>query len=364
VVHLSGSAGEVFFLLELDIMAYKNRVTIKQVAKEAGVSSQTVSRVANHHPDVSSETRRQVQQVIDRLMYQPSHIARTLSQGKSCTLGVVGTGLEYFGPSRTLLGIERQAHELGYTLHLTLIHQPEHDDVEQVCRDLLSRHVDGVVWAVPQIGSNRDWLATGTLLLSAPIVFLSMESNPHLSVISVDNRSGGRLATQHLIVQGYRQIGLITGPSDWWEAQQRRLGWEDALKEAGLPVDDALIVEGDWMSASGERGLQQLLERRPEMDAVFVSNDQMAVGALQAARQMGRPVPEKLGVVGFDNISESAYFYPPLTTVAQDMVALGSCAVQVLWGLIEESERGPLGSPQTNLIQPQLIVRASSIRHP
>jgi LacI family transcriptional regulator len=348
----------------MDTMVYKNRVTIKQVAKEAGVSAQTVSRVANNHPDVSLETRRHVQQVIDRLMYQPSHIARTLIQGKSCTLGVVGTGLEYFGPSRTLLGIERQAHQLGYMLHLALIHEPESDDVEQVCRDLLSRHVDGVVWAVPQIGNNRDWLAAGTIPPSAPIVFLSMESNPRLSVIAVDNRHGGRLATQHLIAQGYRKIGLITGPSDWWEAQQRRLGWEDALKEAGMAIDDGLISEGDWMSASGERALHQLLERRPEMDAVFVSNDQMAVGALQAARQLRQQVPDQLGVVGFDNVAESAYFYPPLTTVAQDMVELGSCGVQVLCRLIEENERGFPGSPQTNLIQPQLIVRASSTRHP
>ncbi|CAG0975375.1 Catabolite control protein A [Anaerolineae bacterium] len=348
----------------MEIMSYKNRVTIKQVAKEAGVSAQTVSRVANNHPDVSAETRRQVQRIIDRMMYQPSHIARTLIQGKSCTLGVVGTGLEYFGPSRTLLGIERQAHSLGYTLHLTLIHAPETNDVEQVCRDLVSRHVDGVVWAVPQIGNNRDWLETGTVQLSVPIVFLSMESIPERSVVSVNNRKGGRLATQHLIAQGYRQIGLITGPSDWWEARQRRLGWEDALKEAGMTIDNSLVVEGDWMSASGERGLYQLLEQRPEIDAVFVSNDQMAVGALQAARHLGRQVPDQLGVVGFDNIPESAYFYPPLTSVAQDMIELGSCAVQVLCGLIDEGEQDKLSAPRTKLIEPQLIVRASSTRGP
>jgi LacI family transcriptional regulator len=345
-------------------MVYKNRVTIKQVAKEAGVSPQTVSRVANNHRDVSAETRRQVQTVIDRLMYQPSHIARTLIQGKSGMLGVVGTGLEYFGPSRTLLGIERQANKLGYMLHLALIHEPENNDVEQVCRDLLSRHVDGIIWAVPQIGDNRNWLQTSTIQLSAPIVFLSMESNPNLSVVSVDNRNGGRLATQHMIAQGYRQIGLITGPSDWWEARQRRLGWEDALKDAGMPIDDALVVEGDWMSASGEHGLCQLMKQRPEIDAVFVSNDQMAIGTLQAARQMGRQVPGRLGVVGFDNIPESAYFYPPLTTVAQDMIELGSCAVQVLCRLIEEGEQGSQNSPQTNLIHPRLIVRASSTRKP
>jgi LacI family transcriptional regulator len=345
-------------------MVYKNRVTIKQVAKEAGVSTQTVSRVANNHPDVSTETRRQVQTVIDRLMYQPSHIARTLIQGKSGMLGVVGTGLEYFGPSRTLLGIERKANKLGYMLHLTLIHEPEINDVEQICRDLLSRHVDGIIWAVPQIGGNRNRLKASTVQLSAPIVFLCMEPKPNLSVVSVDNRSGGRLATQHLIAQGYREIGLITGPSDWWEARQRRLGWEDALTQAGMPIDDSRIVEGDWMSESGERGLERLLEQHPEIDAVFVSNDQMAVGALQAARQTGRRVPDQLGVVGFDNIPESAYFYPPLTTVAQDMIELGSCAVQVLCRLIEEGEHGFQDSPQINIIHPQLIVRASSIRKP
>lgn len=341
-------------------MTVKKRVTITQVAAEAGVSTQTVSRVINHHPNVAPETRRRVLQVIDRLGYQPSNIARSLIQGYSRTVGVVGYGLEYFGPSRTLSGIEQQANELGYSLLLSLMRHPEKNDVEQVLRDMLSRYVDGIIWAMPEIGNNRDWIQQGTPQLSVPIVFLSMEPQPNLSVVAVDNRSGGRMATEHLLDQGYRTIGLITGPLDWWEARQRRLGWQDALQEAG--IEDDLVVEGDWTAESGERGLRQLLKQRPDIDAVFVCNDQMALGALQAARQLGIRVPADLGLVGFDDIPESAYFYPPLSTVRQDMVELGRCAVRELGCIIEAHQQGRAVEPKVILLQPKLIIRESSIR--
>ena len=338
----------------------KRRVTIKQVAKEAGVSTQTVSRVINHRPDVAPETRRRVLQVIDRLGYRPSNIARSLIQGRSYTLGVVGYGLEYFGPSRTLSGIERQANELGYSLLLSLIRQPEKNDVEQILRELLSRYVDGIVWAVPEIGNNRDWTQQEIAQLSVPIVFLSTQPHSNQSVVAVDNRSGGRMATQHLLDQGYQNIGLITGPLDWWEARQRHLGWQDALKE--VAVENNLVAKGDWAAESGERGLRQLLEQRPDIDAVFVCNDQMALGALQAARQMGVRVPEDLALVGFDDIPESAYFYPPLSTVRQDMVELGRRAVRELGRMIEASQQGKaVVAPKAILLQPQLIIRESSV---
>jgi LacI family transcriptional regulator len=341
----------------------KKRVTIKQVAKEAGVSTQTVSRVINHRPDVAPETRRRVLQVIDRLGYRPSNIARSLIQGRSYTLGVVGYGLEYFGPSRTLSGIEQQANELGYSLLLSLIRQPEKNDVEQILRELLSRYVDGIVWAVPEIGNNRDWIRQEIAQLSVPIVFLSTQPRPKQSVVAVDNRSGGRMATQHLLDQGYQNIGLITGPLDWWEARQRQLGWQDALKE--VTIENNLVVEGDWTAESGERGLRQLLEQRPYIDAVFVCNDQMALGALQAARQMGVQVPGDLALVGFDDIPESAYFYPPLSTVRQDMIELGRRAVRELGRMIEASQQGrAVIEPKTILLQPELIVRASSVPKP
>src|SRR5512141_1747406 len=139
-------------------MPLKKRATIKQVAKEAGVSLQTVSRVANNHPDVAPATRRKVEKVIKRLHYQPSTIARTLIQGHSRTLGVVGSGLEFYGPSHTLVGIEKQADELGYALHLSRVQQPERDGSQSAWRDMLARQVDGIIWAVPEIGGNRNWV--------------------------------------------------------------------------------------------------------------------------------------------------------------------------------------------------------------
>jgi len=168
------------------------------------------------------------------------------------------------------------------------------------------------------------------------------------------------MATQHLLDQGYQNIGLITGPLDWWEARQRQLGWQDALKE--VTIENSLVVEGDWSAESGEQGLRQLLAQRPDIDAVFVCNDQMALGALQAARQMGVQVPEDLALVGFDDIPESAYFYPPLSTVRQDMVELGRCAVRELGRMIEASQKDKaVIEPKTILLQPELIVRASSV---
>jgi len=170
------------------------------------------------------------------------------------------------------------------------------------------------------------------------------------------------MATKHLLAQGYQNIGLITGPLDWWEARQRQLGWQDALEEAGITIENNLVVEGDWTAESGERCLRQLLEQHPDIDAMFVCNDQMALGAMQAARQMGRRVPEDLALVGFDDIPESAYFYPPLSTVRQDMVELGRRAVRELGRTIEASQQGKaVVEPKTILLQPQLIIRESSI---
>jgi len=337
-------------------------VTIKEVAEEAGVSTQTVSRVLNRRPDVAPETRQRVQQIIDQLGYQPSYVARSLVQGRSFTLGVVGWGLEYFGPSRNLSGIEQQANELGYTLLLSLVRQPERSDIEQILRELLSRQVDGIVWAVPEVGNNREWIEKEAPRSSVPLIFLSMQPQPDLSVVAVDNRSGGRMATKHLLDQGHQNVGLITGPLAWWEARQRQFGWEYALKEPGITIQNSLVVEGDWKAASGERGLRRLLEQRPDVDAVFVSNDQMALGALQAARQMGLRVPEELAIVGFDDIPESVYFYPPLSTIRQDMVELGRCAVRELGRMIEATQQAKaVVEPKTILLQPELVVRESSV---
>jgi LacI family transcriptional regulator len=340
------------------------KTTIRDVASAAGVSRQTVSRVLNDKPDVAPETRQRILEVIEQLGYRPSSIARSLTQGRSFTLGVASYGVQYFGPSHTLVGIEHQANELGYTLLLGLMRQPEMSGV-QLLHDMLSYHVDGIMWAVSEIGNNRDWMQREICQLTVPVVFLDTQPCSNLSVVNVDNRGGGYLATKHLLDQGYRNIGLITGPLAWWSARQRKLGWQDALEEADLPVEDSLVVEGTWSARSGERGVGQLLEQHPDVDALFACNDQMALGALKAARKVGRRVPEDLAIVGFDDVPEAAFFCPPLSTVRQDLDGLGRCAVRELDRLIQARQQGQSDiESQTISLQPELIVRESSINPP
>jgi LacI family transcriptional regulator len=338
------------------------RPTIKQVAKAAGVSTQTVSRVINDRPDVAPETRERVQQVIDELGYQPSALARSLIQRRSYTLGVVTAGLKYIGPSRTLNGITTKAEELGYALLLKELPRFTTNDIQSLIQFLLARHIDGILWAVPEIGDNRNWVGTGAYSIPVPTVFITMQSRPGIPIVSVDNRLGGRLATQHLLEQGREHIGHISGPLEWWEARQRKQGWQEALQAAGRKASEAHCAEGNWSAASGETAFEQLLQSYPEMDAVFIANDQMALAALQLANRRGVHIPQDLAVVGFDNIAEAAYFYPSLTTVNQNQHELGCQAVQELVYLIEAAYAGNQAvEPRSLLFTPELIVRESSV---
>jgi LacI family transcriptional regulator len=339
----------------------KQKVTIRDVAAAAGVSHQTVSRVINNRPDVADETRRRVWHVIEELNYQPSAIARSLIQQRSFTLGVVTAGLKYVGPSRTLSGITEQAEESNYTLVLKELPRFDASDVRPLLNSLLARQVDGIIWAVPQVGDNRDWLDCQPLELPIPMIFLTMQARPDLSTVSVDNYAGGRLATKHLLQQGYRHIGHISGPLDWWEARQRLAGWQDTLRQAGIQAADHHRVSGNWSAASGEQAIGQLLEAYPEMDAIFVGNDQMALGVQHVACRQGLRLPQDLAVVGFDGIPESAYYWPSLTTVYQDLCELGRTAVRELVHAVEAGHRGEAASrPVTASLRPELIVRASS----
>lgn len=337
----------------------QKRVTIKDVAEAAGVSTQTVSRVANGRPDVASDTRQHVQAVINKLGYQPSKIARSLIQGQSYSVGVVSYGISLYGPSLLLEGIQAAALDAGYSLMLKILEDAEAYDAETILRDILSYHVDGILWAVPEIGQNRDSIQEALHQISVPIVFLNAQPRPNLVTSIIDNKHGGRIATQHLIEQGRQHIGIITGPMDWWEARQRELGWREALTENGRLVDESYITNGDWTPSSGERSIRLLLEWHPELDAVFVCNDQMALGAMKVARQMGRTIPDDLAIVGFDNIPESPYFTPSLSTVFQDMAEMGRHGVKQLVSLIEEQVMD--GNASAIVSKPRLIIRGSSV---
>lgn len=344
-------------------MISNKRATIKDVARAAGISTQTVSRVINDRPDVSPETRERIQQVIEELDYQPSALARSLISQRSFTLGVVTAGLKYMGPSRTLNGITSMAEELKYALLLEELPRFDTEDIEPLLQDLLARHVDGIVWAVPEVGDNRRWVDGILHGVRVPVVFLSMQPRPGITTLSVDNYAGGVLATQHLLDQGCRRIGHISGPLDWWEARQRKQAWQDTLKKAGLQIAGDHCAEGNWSSSSGEIAFMQLLASYPEMDAVFVGNDQMALSVLQTAHRQGLRVPKDLAVAGFDDMAESPYFWPALTTINHNQHDLGCRAVQETVKQIEAIWRNEKLEPQSILLSPELVIRESSFTH-
>ncbi len=341
----------------------RKRVTIKDVAQAAGVSTQTVSRVINNRPDVLPQTRARVQKTVIELGYAPNVIARSLSRGRSNTLGIVAFGLQYFGSTSVLTGIEHKINEFGYSLLLSLLDHFESARIDTILDNLLSRQVEGIIWAVPGQDQLLEWVTAKTENLPVPLVYLNKSQYDDHVVVSVDNHYGGFLATQHLVDQGYQRIGIITGPPDWWEAQEREKGWRQVLQETGLDRDiDLLKVNGDWSAASGDIGLNTLYEKCPDLDAVFVSNDQMALGALQAARRLGLRVPQDLGLVGFDDIPEAAYFYPSLTTVRQSTEKLGALAVETINNLIQARRENEPFVVDTFQIKPRLIIRKSSKR--
>jgi LacI family transcriptional regulator len=346
-------------------MTRRPRVTIREVARAAGVSTQTVSRVLNDRPDVAPATVERVRQVIASTGYAPNMLARGLTQGRTHIIGVVAFGLDYFGPSRILTGIEEQAAAMGYAITLTLMHRPETRDAEGLLLNLVARQVDGVIWAIPEVADNRRWLGSEHAGFPVPVILVGgLPGGSGVPTIGIDNRAIGRIATEHLLAGGARRIAIVTGPLDWWESQQRAGGWRDALRDAGRQPAGELAFEGDWTPSSGEQALYRLLERAPDVDAVFASNDQMALGVLHAAHRLGRRVPEDLAVVGADDIAEGSHYWPSLTTVHQPLRDAGALAVEDLDRMIRTSRQARRGADEpaepSSLLEPELIVRSST----
>jgi DNA-binding LacI/PurR family transcriptional regulator len=340
------------------------RLTIREVAAAAGVSAQTVSRVINDRPDVAPETSQRVREIIRATGYAPNMLARGLTQGRSHVLGVVAYGLDYFGPSHVVAAIERRAAERGYAIMLNLILEPDTNDVDHLLNGLSARQVDGIIWAIPEVADNRDCLQNRVAELSVPVILVGgMTGQTFLPSIAIDNAAIGRLATEHLLAGGSKHLGIITGPSSWWEARQRRAGWAQVLSSHGLSTDECVIYEGDWTVSSGAEAFLAMRRTCPRMDAIFASNDQMALGVLHTAHNLGIRVPEELSVVGVDNTAESSHFWPPLTTVDQPLGKAGELAVEAIDELIANSSRIRRAveiDPTTTLLEPRLIIRESS----
>jgi len=336
------------------------KATLKEVALAAGVSAQTVSRVVNKRPDVAEDTRLHIQQIIEDMGYQPNTHARSLITRHSYTLGVVATGLEFFGPSTVLVGLQQEAEKLGYSLNLILTQELEKEDYRHILNNFGGSQVDGIIWAVPPVGDSRELYIAPLLSDTPPIIFLN-HPQVGLSVVAIDNHHGAVLATQHLIEQRYQHIGIITGPSSWWEASERYRGWKETITAAGLAFKSSFVAEGDWTAAGGEKAFLELVEQNHELDAIFVSNDQMALGALKTAHRLGKTIPDNLGIVGFDDYPESAFFIPSLTTIRQPLKEMGAAAVrEVVQMIAVHRENQEEYEPKTITLQPRLIIRESS----
>jgi LacI family transcriptional regulator len=319
--------------------------------------------VINNHPDVADITREQVQKVIDELGYHPSAVARSLTTRRTHTIAVVTAGLNLAGPSRVLHGLALRAEEAGYALLLKNLPSFRVDDYEGLIRYYNEMQVEGVAWAVPDTDHQRLETVEKFSSLPMPVVYQGSAPIEGALYVTVDNYDGGCRATQHLIDQGYRHIAHISGPLSFWDAEARKSGWHDTLEKNGHHPTDTHWSEGDWNSASGAEAVSRLLGTYPNMDAIFAGNDQMAIGAIEKLHEQGLQVPEDIAVIGYDNIAESAYNSPPLTTMSQDFHLMGARTIEVLLEAINAQHTGK--KPNTVapvMLATDLIVRRSSIR--
>jgi DNA-binding LacI/PurR family transcriptional regulator len=323
------------------------------VAKLAGVSHQTVSRVLNGADHVRPETRNRVLHAMRMLDYRPNAVARALVTGRSRTLGVVSFDTTLYGPASTLLGIERAAHKHGYYVSIVSMTSLDRDSLIDALGRLGRQGVDGILIIAPLIEAVR---ALGTLRSEVPIVALEAGPDEAVPVVAVDQVSGARAAVEHLLSLGHRTVHHIAGPTNFQEAIHRVEGWRTALTEAGAQAEAPLV--GDWSAVSGYELGRRLLETA-DPTAIFVANDQMALGVLRALHEAGRALPGDVSVVGFDDIPEAAFFLPPLTTVRQDFTEMGERALLVmLERLLGDTE------PERVVIAPELVVRASTAAPP
>lgn len=323
------------------------------VARRAGVSHQTVSRVLNNPASVRPATRERVLAAIEELGYRRNMAARALVTDSSRMIGVMTAFSHFYGPASTTAAIELAARRSNYGTLVTSLQVGDEEEIDEALGFLVNRGVDGLIAVAPSTGIAR---AAGRTARGVPMVVVADGFAPseHIHVVSVDQGLGAGMAVRHLAGRGRGRIAHIAGPGDWFDARARAAGWRAALEDSGLEAMEA--VEGDWGPQSGYRAGVELLTGRAGQvpDAVFCANDLMALGLLAAARDLGVRVPEDLAVVGYDDTAGAGFFSPPLTTLSQPFDELGRLCLEVLL----EGVDGAAG--RSHSISPTLRVRRSS----
>ena len=327
------------------------QITLSDVARASGVSNQTVSRVVNSHPHVAENTRERVLSSIKKLGYRPNRAARSLVTRNSNTVGIISFGTTYYGPAQTFAKIEKAVRASGYGLTFYSIDELTREQLRTAINTLADHQVDGIVMAAPFI--ELDPTEILGLCGDVPVVMIDVPKGAYVPSVVVDQVAGSRLATQHLIDLGHRDVAEISGPLSWHDAALRHEAWQTTLQAAGLSPGPS--AEGDWSAAGGYRAAEQLLASDERFSALVAANDQTALGAARALRARGLLIPENVSVIGFDDIPEAAFFEPPLTTISQDFTALGQQSVDYLLSLIREPET-PV---HQRVLYPTLVERRS-----
>jgi DNA-binding LacI/PurR family transcriptional regulator len=326
--------------------------TIFDVAAEAGVSHQTVSRTLNGDPTVRAATRERVQAAVERLGYRRNAAARALASRRTRTIGLITVGLPLYGPSSITNSFNAAVRRSGWDVSIAALDQSA-SEVRHAADALLGQDVQAlvVVGPTPSVTEGlRD------LSFRVPLLTTVRSDVPGAHWVGIDNEAGAVLAVRHLAGLGHRSVVHVAGPADWTEAQDRERGWRRASSELGLALPE--VLRGDWTAADGYRIGRRIAEEGGTT-AVFSANDQMALGLLAAFSAAGVRVPEDISLVGFDDIPEAAFFLPPLTTVRQDFAGLGERLTALLETLLAGSHPA---DPPAQL--PDLVLRRSTGRIP
>lgn len=320
------------------------------VASRAGVSHQTVSRVINHLPGVRPETAERVQDAIVTLGYRPNQSARMLASSRSHLVGVATWGTSQFGPQQVLNALDAASRQAGYRLSLRTLHDVTEEATRNAVGELLELGVEAVILIIPH---ETVLKFAQEVDLGLPTVVVEGDLSQTPLTAGVDNIQGAQLATRHLLELGHETVVHVAGPPGWTEAGARVEGWRRELEAWKRPVPP-LRWGGDWTARSGyDAGVS--LARDRDVTAVFAANDQMAMGVVAAMREAGRRVPEDVSVIGFDDLPESPYLAPPLTSIRQDFAELGRRTMALVERVLAGEEQ-----PAVELVPTTLVVRAST----
>ena len=332
----------------------RRAATMGDVAKMAGVSQQTVSRVVNARGYVGGVTRERVLKAMRELSYRPNPAAQALVTGRSKTLGVISIDSVAFGPVSVLRGLERAAHEHGYVVSVARIGSLDRGSVLQALERLQRQSVEGILLSAAQDGIAHE---LDRRLIDVPLVAVEDTLDASVPVVALDQVAGAAAATEALLELGHRNVSHVAGPGDWSPARRRIEGWRTALESAG--IEPAPPLSGDWSVRSGHV-LGHRLARDRDVTAVFAANDEMALGVMRAMFEAGRAVPREVSVVGFDDVPFARYLTPPLTTVRQDFEEIGRRSVHMVLDAIDGADDAVMRAT----ITPELIMRESSAPAP